>query len=446
VGGGLNDTSLLACLLKYSVMEVLAVAVIPARGGSVGIPHKNLMPVAGVPLLVRAIEAARSAGISHVVVSTDDADIEAMALRNGADVVRRPAPLASGVASSEAAILHALDALAGGDQAVWVKADSVAEPRSLVPKIVVFLQATSPFIRSCDISDAINRVVAGEADCVFSAVVTHAFQWGLSGGKIVPVGHPGDQRQMRQELPPRWQETGGFYVMRHDGFRASRHRFFGQLAIQEVPEETHFEIDAPMDLRICNAIAPLVVPSHVSPTVDAIVTDFDGVHTDDRVIIDSTGIEQVVVNRRDGLGVAHVKAAGKKFLILSTERNIVVAARGAKLGVDVLHGVDNKKAALEEWLAAQEIDAERVAYLGNDVNDLEAMGLVGWPCATADADPAVRSAARIVLRANGGGGAVRELCDLVLGAAGAINDIEAEPTNAWCNIDEDACVDSGHTH
>jgi len=399
-------------------VEIDSLAVIPARGGSVGIPHKNLKRVGGVPLIVRAIIAAQGAGISRVVVTTDDPEIEAVALRNGADVVRRPTVLATGTASSEAAVLHALDAIAAGDRDAWVSPHEAAPADSMIPQVVVFMQATSPFIRSCDVAEAVSRVRTGEADCVFSAVPTHAFQWGLDDEQIVPIGHSGSERKMRQELPPRWQETGGFYVMNHDGFRAAGHRFFGRLAVQEVPEETHFEIDTPTDLRICDAVASVVTSSDEQLSVDAIVTDFDGVHTDDRVIIDSTGVELVVVNRRDGLGVARVKAAGKKFLILSTERNPVVAARAAKLGVDVLHGVDNKMAALQGWLKEQGVDADRVAYLGNDVNDLGPMQLVGWPCATADADDAVRFAARVVLQANGGDGAVRELCDLVIDEAG----------------------------
>jgi N-acylneuraminate cytidylyltransferase len=104
------------------------------------------------------------------------------------------------------------------------------------------------------------------------------------------------------------------------------------------------------------------------------------------------------------------------MLIVSKERNPVVAARAAKLGVEVLQGVDDKATVVESWLAGRSIPAVRTAYLGNDVNDLAAMQVVGWPIAVADARPEVRAAARLVLSQPGGTGAVRELCDLVVSA------------------------------
>ena len=99
---------------------------------------------------------------------------------------------------------------------------------------------------------------------------------------------------------------------------------------------------------------------------------------------------------------------------MSKEINPVVQARAAKLGVEAMHNVEDKRQVVLEWLAAHQIPRDRAAYLGNDVNDLGPMGLVGWPVAVADAHPAVRAAARLVLARSGGHGAVRELCDLVV--------------------------------
>jgi N-acylneuraminate cytidylyltransferase len=150
--------------------------------------------------------------------------------------------------------------------------------------------------------------------------------------------------------------------------------------------------------------------------VDALVTDFDGVHTDDAAIVAEDGTESVRVSRADGMGVERLRAAGIPVLILSKERSGVVGARAAKLRVPVLQAVDDKAAALGAWLAEQGVDPARCAYVGNDVNDLGAMALVGWPVAVADAHPAVRRAARVVLRNRGGHGAVREAAELVLAA------------------------------
>lgn len=149
--------------------------------------------------------------------------------------------------------------------------------------------------------------------------------------------------------------------------------------------------------------------------LDAVVLDFDGTQTDDRVWIDGNGVERVAVHRGDGLGVAALRRAGLPVLILSTEVNPVVAARAAKLHVPVLQGLDDKAAALAQWCAQQRIDPARVLYLGNDVNDIGCFALVGWPVAVASAWPEVLPFVRLVTTVPGGGGAVREIASWILG-------------------------------
>ena len=119
-------------------------------------------------------------------------------------------------------------------------------------------------------------------------------------------------------------------------------------------------------------------------------------------------------------------------MILSKERNPVVTRRAEKLHIDVTQGVDNKSEVLRSWIDAQGLDATRVAYVGNDINDLEAFDVVGWPIAVPDSHPLVLAAARIVLQSSGGAGAVREVAERVLAARGASSESilassEAEP-------------------
>jgi N-acylneuraminate cytidylyltransferase len=114
------------------------------------------------------------------------------------------------------------------------------------------------------------------------------------------------------------------------------------------------------------------------------------------------------------MGVALLRRAGVPMLILSTEVNPVVRARADKLRVPVLHGIDDKEDALRRWAQEQGMPLADIAYLGNDVNDLPAMRIVGWPVAVADAHPLVRAEARVVLHRRGGDGAVRELVERVL--------------------------------
>jgi YrbI family 3-deoxy-D-manno-octulosonate 8-phosphate phosphatase len=121
------------------------------------------------------------------------------------------------------------------------------------------------------------------------------------------------------------------------------------------------------------------------------------------------------VHRGDGLGVAALRNAGLRLLVLSTEQNPVVAARAKKLKVPVLHGIERKDLALKQWCDEHGVTPERVLYVGNDVNDLPCFGLAGWPVAVASAHDAVRAAARAVTTTPGGEGAIREIAGWLLG-------------------------------
>jgi N-acylneuraminate cytidylyltransferase len=359
--------------------------------------------VGGVPLIARAISSARASSlIDRVVVSTDDSEIAAVARQWGAEVVDRPEELAGDTASSESALEHALDALSA---------------RGATARILVFLQATSPFIDPSDLDDAIVRVLDGEFDAVFSAVESWGFVWRTGPDGATGVNHDSAIRLRRQDRELEFLETGAFYVMDAAGFRAAGHRFFGRVGVAVVPESHALEIDTVEQLALADALAPLAQPQLGVPVdVDAVVTDFDGVHTDDTVLVGQHGDEFVTVSRSDGMGVARLKAAGIPVLILSTETNPVVTARARKLGVEVIQGSADKASALAAWAADRGIPLHRIAYLGNDVNDVECLQLVGWPVVVPNAHPHALAAARLVLGTPGGAGAVRELAEAVLRA------------------------------
>ncbi|MEU1312845.1 acylneuraminate cytidylyltransferase [Streptomyces cinnamoneus] len=467
-------------------------AVIPARGGSKGVPSKNLAAVGGVPLVARAVRACRAARlVTDVVVSTDDPAIAAAARSAGAGVVQRPAAIAGDTATSEAAVLHAMDAYeAGGERRVGV---------------VLLVQCTSPFLTPEDVDGVARAVVEGGADSALTVAPFHGFVWRESGAEAacgamprprpfstsrgsapdpapqtpegldcaagsapdpgpqspdgldcaagpavnparpafeatarsavrgagglppvsgrggIGVNHDKTTRPRRQDRPQDLLETGAAYAMEATGFRTTRHRFFGRTQLVRTDASRVLEIDDPHDLARARALAPLldVEPAALPARqdVDAVVLDFDGTQTDDRVLIDAEGRELVAVHRGDGLGVAALRRAGLELLILSTETNPVVAARGRKLGVPVIHGSERKDLALKRWCEERDIAPERVLYAGNDVNDLSCFGLVGWPVAVADAHGPVRAAARAVTATPGGSGAVREIAGWLLGAA-----------------------------
>jgi YrbI family 3-deoxy-D-manno-octulosonate 8-phosphate phosphatase len=368
---------------------------------------KNLEPVGGRSLLMRAVAACRqSALIDLVVVSSDHAGILEEARRAGAGVVVRPAAIAGNTASSESAVLHAVTEVQGDGPA---------------PEVTVLVQCTSPFMDPGDLDAAIGRVLAGEADCAFSAVESHAFLWKYAPEGLVGINHDSNFRPRRQDRDVEFRETGAFYAMRTDGLRRYGRRFFGTLVAQRVNDDHALEIDTVDDLHMARLRAAVLeeqerIDGLPVIDVDALVTDFDGVHTDDRVYLSQEGVESVQVSREDGMGVSLARRAGLKMLILSTEVNPVVAARAAKLMVPVMHGQSDKAQALKEWMAQEGLDPNRVAYVGNDVNDLGCLRMVGWPIAVANAHPDVAALARLKLTRRGGSGAVRELCELVVAA------------------------------
>jgi len=143
------------------------------------------------------------------------------------------------------------------------------------------------------------------------------------------------------------------------------------------------------------------------------VFDFDGVFTDNRVIVSDDGKESVVCCRSDGYGLRRLESAGVRPLILSTEPSRVVLQRARKLKVECLHGIADKFTELRRLARRARIDMREIAYVGNDINDAECLKAVGLPVVVHDAWPEVRPLAKWVLARDGGRGAVREFADEV---------------------------------
>jgi len=146
-----------------------------------------------------------------------------------------------------------------------------------------------------------------------------------------------------------------------------------------------------------------------------VVFDFDGVLTDNRVLVLDNGQEAVFCNRSDGMAIGALRRAGIPVIIMSTETNSVVSARARKLDIPALQALNDKAAALEKFCTERGILLETVIYVGNDLNDRDAMVKVGHSVCPADAHPAIKAISRTVLKAAGGYGVARELVEEVLG-------------------------------
>ncbi|MEQ8786847.1 MAG: acylneuraminate cytidylyltransferase [Pirellulaceae bacterium] len=385
-------------------MNVLAV--IPARGGSKGIPRKNLMTLSGLPLIGHTIRAAQAAQhVTRVLVSTDDAEISVVSRRLGAEVLVRPTEISGDGASSEAALLHALETL--------------RERENYVPELLVFLQCTSPLTSEVDIDGAVELLLEEGADSALSVVPFHYFVWRQDDeGAADGVNHDKRVRPLRQDRPEEFLETGAVYAMRTAGLLEHKHRFFGKTALYVMPPERRWEIDDPVDLRVAEVLLRDRMRGEtlqmLPDPVEAVVFDFDGVFTDNRVVVDQDGRESVACSRGDGLGVELLRKSGVPALVLSKEPNRVVQQRCMKLQLPCLQGVDDKLPVLRDWAEANRIRLRHTVYMGNDVNDIDCLLNVGCGVAVADGHPLARQAARIVLAKDGGHGAVRELVELVL--------------------------------
>ncbi|MBL4845602.1 MAG: acylneuraminate cytidylyltransferase [Planctomycetes bacterium] len=383
------------------------IAIIPARGGSKGIPDKNLQEIGGIPLVARCVEAALGCGrCERVVVTTDSERIADVARAAGAEVVTRPAALAGDSATSESALLHALDEL---------NERGVRDPDG-----VLFLQCTSPLTTASDLAGLVESWEEANADVALAVVPSHRFLWRPGpDGSLRGVNHDMSVRLRRQDLPLEYRETGAAYLFKTAGFRAAGHRFFGKVVPHVLPSERSVDVDDLLDLELARAQhtqasrgeSPTALPKSVS----LVVFDFDGTLTDNRVLVDQEGREAVSCSRSDGMGISLLRASGVEVFVISKERNPVVRARCEKLGIEFLQAIDDKLPVLQALVSERGYERAQTVFVGNDVNDVECLEWVGCGVAVADAHPRALAAADLVLERSGGQGAARELADRILG-------------------------------
>lgn len=219
-----------------------ALAVIPARGGSRGIPRKNLVPLAGRPLLAYSIEHALAVPeVERVFVSTDDEGIASAAESFGAVALPRPAELSGDEATSESALLHVLDYLNG---------QGVADP-----DFVLFLQATSPFRREGAIAAALNQCLREGADSLFSASPQQGFVWRCGLGVLESVTYDFRYRARRQDLDGEYiVENGSFYIFRPWVLRKHGSRLGGAVSCCRMGFIEALQIDEPQDLAVAELL------------------------------------------------------------------------------------------------------------------------------------------------------------------------------------------------
>ncbi|MEJ5313538.1 MULTISPECIES: acylneuraminate cytidylyltransferase [Anaerolinea] len=398
--------------------EVLAI--IPARGGSKGIPRKNIKLFAGHPLIAYSIAAGVQAeSVTRVIVSTDDEEIAAVARQYGAEVpFLRPAELAQDQTLDLPVFQHALR---------WLE-----EREGYRPEVVVQLRPTSPVRPPALVDEAVRILLEHpEADSVRGVVPAgqnpHKMwridpQTGVMKNLLDVPGVDEPYNAPRQILPPVYWQTGHIDAIRPRAIHAGS--MSGKIILPVMVDPAYtVDIDTPKDWArsewlVWYSDLEIVYPGRrrrpLPQRVDLVVLDFDGVMTDNRVWVNEEGREMVAANRSDSLGLAYLRREGVKVVVLSTETNPVVAARCRKLNLPVYQGVNDKAAALPGILQEMGVSPEHTIYVGNDSNDVPCFPLVACALVVEDAQTAARRAADIILTRRGGHGAVREVCDILL--------------------------------
>ncbi len=230
-----------------SKFEVLGI--IPARGGSKGVPRKNIRPLAGKPLILWTIEAAlRAQTISRTVVSTDDDEIAQVALAAGAEVIRRPAELAQDTSPTEPAMFHVLQVL--------------KDREGYEPDAVALLQCTSPLRGASIIDEGVRKLLETGCDAVMT--VTPVQHWYLAGRirdeDVFMPEYDYQNRPRSQDMEEKYRENGALYVTRIDAFYKYRNRLGGQVRVIIMDPVRSIDIDTWEDFRLAEEVLQGIRP------------------------------------------------------------------------------------------------------------------------------------------------------------------------------------------
>lgn len=218
----------------------MIIALIPARGGSKGVPRKNIRYLMNKPLIAHSIlDAIESRYIDKVYVSTDDLEIAKVSRQYGAEVIERPFELASDTASSEAALSHAL---------------SEIEELGIILDYIVFIQCTSPIRTGEDIDQAIEQIKSEDSDSLLSVAPSHRFLWEKENGIAKSINYDYRQRPRRQDMNPQYVETGSIYIFKPWVIKKLNNRLGGKISLFIMNEDTQWEIDSLTDLEYVESL------------------------------------------------------------------------------------------------------------------------------------------------------------------------------------------------
>jgi CMP-N,N'-diacetyllegionaminic acid synthase len=215
---------------------MVTIGIIPARGGSKGVPRKNVRSLAGKPLIAHSIlDAQESQLVDQVYVSTDNEEIATVSVSYGAKIIQRPPELANDTASSEAALIHSLQEL---------------EKQGINPELLVFLQCTSPIRTGLEIDQAIAKLKTEKADSLLSVSPSHRFLWEEVNGVAQSINYDYRYRPRRQDMNPQYVENGSIYLFKPWVLKETGNRLGGKISLYVMSEIAALEIDSVSDFEM----------------------------------------------------------------------------------------------------------------------------------------------------------------------------------------------------
>lgn len=383
------------------------VAFVPVRGGSKSIPLKNIKEIAGKPLVYWVLNAANSCDYLDEIYVATDSDI----IKNTVNsfnlqkvrVIDRSAETATDSASTESAML---------EFASKYRFDNI-----------MLIQATSPLLTCEDLTGGLELFFEKNADSVLSVVRQKRFNWKVdSDGIAEAVNYDMYNRPRRQDFDGYFVENGAFYITSRERLLESQNRLSGRVCAYEMDEVTYFEIDEPSDwvivehqLNCRNNKIENVKEEIPASEIEIFLTDCDGCLTDGGMYYSENGDEMKKFSAYDGMGFQLLRNNGIITGIITGEDVQLNRRRAEKLKLDYLiEGCKDKVQAVRRICEERGVDASHVAYMGDDINDLELLKEVGISFAPANAHERIIDLVTYVTSREGGQGAVREAIEELL--------------------------------
>ena len=367
------------------------IGIIPARGGSKGIPRKNIKQILGFPLIYWSIEAAKeSIYLDDFYVSTEDEEIARIAEKYGAKVLLRPSELAK----DETTTISVLN-----DIVKHIKCDNI-----------VVLQPTSPIRNFNTIDDCIKQYKSGNYDTLATGYYSKIIEYGTH------------QNIRRQDINGFFYDDGNIYIINSNLIKDKK--WYGERVFKKINEkELNYEIDDLTDLKIVSNLLEERLIQGKQPSsfhkklsnIKLLAMDVDGILTDAGMYYSEKGDELKKFNTIDGKGIELIRNIGVKTAIITSENTKIVERRAKKLKIDFLYqGIDRKDVIIKEIAKKQNINLNQIAYIGDDLNDISALKIVGFPITVKNARKENKSHAKLIVPICGGDGCVRYVCDLIV--------------------------------